>query len=144
MTNDEQSMTSDEARALDVRLAELLGLEVIDTPLAPAFVDANGYFTDQAAALWRATYPHGKVIRRVPHSSTDIAAAWQVVEHMKAQLWACTLTQLDMNEIGRKSFRMDTWICRLTGFDDEVEARADTAPLAICRAALEALEGNEK
>lgn len=60
-----------------------------------------------------------------PPYSTDIAAAWQVVE--KTRLFThCDITQLD-----------DKWAISNWANDSSVEA--DTAPLAICRAALKAI-----
>lgn len=55
--------------------------------------------------------------------STDIAAAWEVVEKMPMGMWPS----------------VDGWVVEIPdGSGDEVEA--PTAPLAICRAALKAIE----
>lgn len=82
------------------------------------------------------TYGEGKwgtlVLYRVPDFSTDIAAAWLVVERM---------AQSDRNlRLSLDRFGGDPWWCE---FADEAytigaQAVADTAPLAICRAALAA------
>ena len=66
----------------------------------------------------------------LPHYSTDIAAAWLVLE---ALAFYC--------ELG-KSTKEKNWI---KIFADKgslriIEAEADTMPLAICRAALKAVE----
>ena len=61
----------------------------------------------------------------LPHYSTDIAAAWEVVE--KADLWSL------YGSIGDGPYRA----CIQFG-DREGLMTADTAPLAICLAALKA------
>lgn len=61
---------------------------------------------------------------RLPNYSTDIASAWAVVEKLAKPLkvvWT-----------GR------VWVCEV--FEEPYSEEADTAPLAICRAALEAVE----
>lgn len=68
-----------------------------------------------------------------PAFSTDIAAAWQVMERMVSRGW-WPLVQLDDHA--------EKWICQFQdqygeGFSDE----AKTAPEAICRAALAAIGG---
>ena len=73
-------------------------------------------------------------LNTVHHYSTDIAAAWEVVEKLPHKFWP---------EVGR----MDDgrWYCEIVGRGDTARqvskspiAReiADTAPLAICLAAL--------
>lgn len=59
--------------------------------------------------------------------STDIAAAWEVVERFKNNI---TL-----------SFDLGKWAVHVFDGDDNVigESEADTAPLAICRAAFKAV-----
>jgi len=69
-----------------------------------------------------------------PHYSTDIAAAWEVVEKMN----------VDYDVMVRQQrFKPDVWECYIVRngpfgpYDrDFWEGRADTAPLAICRATL--------
>ena len=61
--------------------------------------------------------------RMLQNYSTDIAAAWQVVEKTK--------NDYDITRVGGK------WHAWLFAIDEVLtEAYADTAPLAICRAAL--------
>jgi hypothetical protein len=68
-----------------------------------------------------------------PPYSTDIAAAWQVVERMREQEYSIALDS-------------DTWLKHpyavhfIGGNSGCVSCTADTAPLAICRAALKAVE----
>lgn len=85
-----------------------------------------------------ATRSHGGVMN-IPAYTTDIAAAWQVVE-----------------EMARRGY---TLVCEWKGADREYahtaeayfrksiyahgHAVADTAPLAICRAALAVIESQE-
>jgi hypothetical protein len=66
--------------------------------------------------------------------STDISAAWAVVERMAEDAHYLDVTFEPEDE-------SRTWNCklRLAGSKGEVEAYADTAPLAICKAALAAL-----
>jgi hypothetical protein len=65
--------------------------------------------------------------KRTPNFSTDIAAAWQVVEKMGASFDKLTLVGSDAQ----------TWRCSVLrdGIFPRV-ADAPSAPLAICRAAL--------
>lgn len=69
----------------------------------------------------------------VPPYSTDIESAWKVVDH------------LEINRIGRLELvrldwglNLDLW--RATFFPGAFQGRASTAPLAICLAALKAVE----
>lgn len=71
-----------------------------------------------------------------PTYSTDIAAAWEVVEAMQKKAWV-TEVSADCFVDGRPAgFTAHCW------YDDDSRhyATADTAPLAICRAALQAME----
>lgn len=75
----------------------------------------------------------GNMRMAVPFYSTDIAAAWEVVEKLR-DTWAIELHGRD-----------GAWSC-LVEEGDEVTAHfiaiaeADTAPLAICLAALKVVE----
>ena len=88
-------------------------------------------------------------VKEVPHYSTDIAAAWEVVKRMPIpfkleKCWekayqigpegwsACWCTDADCEGCNENS--------RCTNGDD---AWAETAPLAICGAALKALENGQ-
>ena len=67
--------------------------------------------------------------------STDIAAAWEVVEKMRADGWVMSLDH-DCYGDGRSAGTdVKFWKHRVA----EHEAHAVTAPLAICLAALEAM-----
>ena len=77
----------------------------------------------------------------VPHFSTDIAAAWQVVEKMSKRGFWCQI---------RNEFEAhggpDCWAGftphSTTGWNGAPDhwTQADTAPMAICLAALKAVE----
>lgn len=88
-------------------------------------------------------------VKEVPHYSTDIAAAWQVVEQV-------TKTQCDdtgsfyVFKIVKKHHKWCTYIKHplWSGIHSELgknyemhQAYADTAPLAICRCALKVAGG---
>ena len=70
----------------------------------------------------------------LPHYSTDIAAAWQVVEKIKGKYRGV--------EIG---YRLGGWFCQIEDGTSDIDERyiaqaeADTAPLSICLAALKAV-----
>lgn len=74
----------------------------------------------------------------VPHYSRDIAAAWQVVEHLRAQGWEMTLSV--------NHYVTNPWDCRLFLTDGgkldaprkRVIAHGPDAAAAISRAALKA------
>ncbi len=89
-------------------------------------------------------------VKEVPHYSTDIAAAWQVVEQV-------TKTQCDdtgsfyVFKIVKKHHKWCTYIKHplWSGIHSELgknyemyQAYADTAPLAICRCALKVMGVN--
>lgn len=65
----------------------------------------------------------------VPRYSTDISAAWEVVE--KAKDWRITI---DGGE-----YHGDSWGVKIANNDGYFYGFGDTAPLAICRAALAAV-----
>ena len=65
--------------------------------------------------------------------SSDIAAAWLVVERMEDLAWMAHLTRV-----------IGGWECRFTPLphtERYVYEEEDTAPLAICKAALAAVKG---
>lgn len=71
-----------------------------------------------------------------PHYSTDIAAAWLVVEKMRTRS-----RFLHLMEHGSVVEGPPLWRCQFIGDDDGPSdcEFADTAPLAICLAALKAV-----
>lgn len=82
-----------------------------------------------------------RVIRRsVPPYSTDIAAAWEVVEHMRTEGAANARPE---DAPMRYLFKLDEdagfAACFVGPYDLYWSSEHDTAPEAICRAALRAL-----
>ena len=129
-------------RGLDALVAErVMGRAV--APAVLAEVHGPGVWLTVPGA--QTTVPgHGSLpaVEPCPRYSTDIAAAWQVVEAMDARGY---LPQLDRLHAGDERF----WRCELAAGGDGpagshprayVWEDADTAPLAICRAALALLE----
>jgi hypothetical protein len=73
----------------------------------------------------------------VPEYSTDIAAAWLVVERMRADGWWPEVKYLvDWDNAAK-------WYAACHRPPHQWSATAATAPLAICRAALAALENSD-
>lgn len=69
----------------------------------------------------------------VPSYSTAIAAAWLVVEKLRDS------DQLESIALGNwEDSRWTKWVVTLRCFADDQDGRGETAPLAICRAALKA------
>jgi hypothetical protein len=145
------TMSDEELRALDVEIHEkVMGL-------CAEFGRHSEYdlAREDARDLWarenwwavsREPTPPGCNRRcfPVPHYSTDIAAAWKVV------LKLCAGGCVTVKEVG--PYRGDDdghATCAITVYVEEEEpqmfmARADTAPLAICKAALKAIEASKE
>lgn len=89
----------------------------------------DGHNWGRGSEWWGCNCPNmGKPL---PHYSADIAAAWQVVEHLAAQHTVTLMVDA-----------LDTQLVILDG--DErlnygIEGTGETMPLAICRAALAAI-----
>lgn len=120
-------MTTDlpAGRELDALVAE----KVMDDPVDRQIVDEHGF----EIILCRSHLV-------LPRYSTDIAAAWTVVEKLDTDLWLIQVTRkTGMNEMSLR------WWVELRSLKDlardPFEVAGDTAPLAICRAALKAVEG---
>ena len=122
-------MTVKAGRALDADVAEkVMGLTVREGLMR------LGYYEMEPEILDVGDEPidgmeHEEVLivgkALLPHYSTDIAAAWQVVEKAdEFEMW---------NHTGK------SYGCRLTFRNKQAFAKAATAPLAICRAALDAV-----
>ena len=75
----------------------------------------------------------------VPHYSTDIAAAWEVVQHLKDRdgsphyLWLSYQGDSILTKTNSSH-----WLCAFSS-PEKFRAEADTAPMAICLAALKAV-----
>lgn len=99
--------------ALDAAIAELMGLDA-------KLFDDGGCRACRARGYWPRFEP-----------STDISAAWEVVEWLRANGWNVLIT-LDSDDTGGE--------CRFhrRKAPGIFVAKAPTAPLAICHAALAA------
>lgn len=113
-------------REMDALVAEkVMGL-VLTCPVDARCDHSVGTNRDGTSAKRNfCRWPDGKE-HWIPFYSTDIADAWQVVEKLKANgnnvwvEWAGTV-----------------WVCGTTSVFPDIEA--DTATLAICKAALKAV-----
>jgi hypothetical protein len=101
--------------------------EILNTPAGreiEALIELAIFNRTLTSAASDASYiktPNGyEDLRRNKHYSTDISAAWEVVEKLKPQFQEITI---DADK---------DWRC----YFDSACAFAETAPLAICRAAL--------
>jgi hypothetical protein len=74
----------------------------------------------------------GVAAEAIPHYSTDIAAAWMVFE------WIRDLLGPEVTVVVGYSHETEQYFCQDNDAQLGVDAGAETAPLAICRAALKA------
>jgi hypothetical protein len=82
----------------------------------------------------------------VPCYSTDIAAAWQVVEKIAARNGDTVVSVTHNSRDGERIGGEEKYFCTIEDISDgieEWEAEGVTAPLAICRAALKAVADKE-
>lgn len=94
--------------------------------------------SDDGSGYWEGRSPTNilsLILEEVPHYSTDIAAAWQVIGRMRDLCWASHSTDLTLDS------EQPWWAWHfLHGVSQKtVRECADTAPLAICRAALKVM-----
>ncbi len=73
-----------------------------------------------------------------PEFSTDIAAAWEVVEKLSSEGYFVNVCRFPITNGSNVHIQRvkDQW----GNLDNPVQLRAETVPLVICRAALKALE----
>ncbi len=140
----------DAGRDLDEKVAEMLGVAptvlVIgsrDSGVSAAVCENplhGPFYTRADVVRWVAEHPDYSLgeWRRYRPYSTDIAAAWEVVNHMLDRKWHVDLIAGDhMRPLWYcKVFTRYHWSSPKT---NSFTAGADTAPLAICLAALEAV-----
>ena len=104
----------------------------------PGLGNSDAYVTEAGEQLYCGN-PH--YVWGIPHYSTSISAAWEVVEKLKAH-YMITLIGGPDDEGG-----CEEWTCRITArgyrsqLDTTWQATAPTAPRAICLAALKVGEG---
>lgn len=122
-------------RELDALVAERVMGWTLTTPVDPACDFAVGTKRDGTDA--RRNFgrgPDGKEVS-FPLYSTDIAAAWQVVEKLRADGY-------EVQVAAEPDPRVSAYHCEIARLSDSGSTVEfdDTAPLAICRAALAAVE----
>ncbi len=100
--------------------------------------DAEWDWTRHESSGWcySCSKPISEVPGEPPRYSTVIAEAWEVVEKLLAGRWMVTVVG-DSSEAGVEGYEVNVWTAypRIRS----VDATADTAPLAICKAALAAI-----
>ena len=105
--------------------------------------DARAFFPWPESGVMLDNYammpPHGGAIRDIAHVpcySTDIAAAWEVVEKLWDEDFHVQFQLVHQVTAGKWRVEFPT---RKVPHHNYVFAHADTASLAICRAALKAV-----
>ena len=116
-------------REIDAKVAKALGWEVW------RYKDGGISIRDGQGSWHIAFCPSDPSLTWGP--STDIAAAWQVVEWMAARGWYYGIA--NRGDGTEAWFGWPGWATESTGMSVLLlQANADTAPLAICRAFLAA------
>lgn len=128
-------MTEVESNELDVRIAvEVMGYvwtprlphhRMDGAPVRDGMVLRDGIFGPLGAP--------GPFCSAVPHYSTDITSAWLVVEKLRQRFG------VGLHRISKCSQTEGQWTVEFCGEFSIPYAQADTAPLAICQAALKAV-----
>lgn len=75
----------------------------------------------------------------VPPFSTDITAAWMIVDRLHEMGWSVFVACYCDNEHVSSPFEARCWKRNDPQFPETISIGADTAPLAICTAALKAV-----
>lgn len=75
-----QAMTPEEKR---VKLAKLIGLEVVELPFVPNKVNRDAYFTTEAAQALYRQYPRGKTVKGIPDYCNDLNAVHEVEKRLR-------------------------------------------------------------
>jgi Phage ABA sandwich domain len=120
-------------RALDALVAErVMGWTDIRNDHY-VLLDPAGVWMGRApqSQPWDSPQDKDRGISLVPHYSTDIAAAWLLVECLRDEGWLLSITPDEPG--GGWAVQYKPKERNLHGWE-----RADTVPLAICRAALAA------
>lgn len=126
------------SRDLDRQVAQALGYAVCTgvSTYDGSDLPYEVWITDPARADEPPLQRQDVTLNPVPYS-TDIAAAWTLVEYMRARGWIYTLGDDDENDHGSGK--------HFAGFYRDgsglYESTAETAPLAIARALVAAMGG---
>ena len=117
-------------RKMDVLIACRVTKEYCDEPMLLEMA-RNGEFDERPGSVKDGCHDGETFIIGPPCYSTDIAAAWQVVEKMCPKPdGLCQWIHVQVSHVERDG--KEFWACKFQ-LD---HARADTPMLAICRAAL--------
>ena len=121
-------------RELDALVAEkVMGWDITNPSIWWGNREVSGPFPDCDCTSHREA-------TTIPEFSTGIAAAWEVVEKLKGQLTLQGPHSVGFNE--GESYP-NHWTAGFTDKAwDDIRGEANTAPLAICRAALKAVGAN--
>ncbi len=123
----------------------------LDALVAENVMGWHVYESGRCSLMARQTLPDGDEIEHIIATthpwetadyspSTDIAAAWQVVEKLMEKGWTVTLAPRQFEKYPENRFKFHG--CRMVGDPQTMQSfsdHADTAPLAICLAALKAV-----
>lgn len=116
-------MTDKSGRELDARVAEVMGIRVQKDQVTRGVWSEN-----KPDDPWE--YFIEDLNNRILHYSTDIAAAWEVLERFdNFEISTMKLVEPHCYEV--QVLKDGKWF----------KAHAETFPLAVCRAALKAMEG---
>jgi len=132
-------MTRDEILAMEAgrEMDALVAEEVMGwTYISPLYCGypASGPIGPNEAVPYK--WPARLGATQVPNYSTDIAAAWQVVEHLYSEKWIVGIGSLVQVPREWRCELCNMWEDDFSRCPSDIEANADTAPLVICRAAL--------
>lgn len=126
-------------RELDVAIAEqVFGYQHLIGAAVPEMDRHREEPVAQQEVWIRGTDRYCRWCGDMPQYSTDIAAAWQVVEHFTALSHVRCNLKWD-REVDPEH---PSWGCEFLGPWYAIHHWGETAPLAICRAALEFAEHN--
>lgn len=119
---------------LDILIAEkIFGLEVVKNKSGSK---RGGFYYSVGEPDWDDFYGDMQLANPVPIYSLDIATAWEVVEKLFELGWDCEVSMYRAEQGPR--YRVDVRV--IEHQEHGATEFADTAPLAICLAALKALE----
>lgn len=119
-------------------LNELIATKVLGYP-KPVYTHSGGHMTRIEGKGWycQPTYEHGDVCEWLPYPySDDIAAAFEVLEKFDRREWDITIASDTQDEGKYWSVSLEHY----PGPDRYATGEAASLPLAICIAALKAVE----